>query len=96
MDAPDKTALQRAAELLGGQVGIATACGYDDRRHVWPWFNTSRQVPPEHCAAIERACEGKVRCEELRPDLDWLRVPDKAWPWHRKGRPVLDVSKAVA
>ena len=48
-----------------------------------------------------RYCAGKkcvfvVKCEQLRPDLDWVRIADKRWPWHRKGRPVLDVAKAVA
>ena len=31
----------------------------------------SRGVPAEHCPSIERATEGAVRCEDLRPDVDW-------------------------
>lgn len=90
---PEKLALNRAAELLNGQVGVAHACGYDDRRHVWPWFNSDRQVPPEHCAALERATGGQVTCDELRPDLAWARIRDRAWPWHPAGRPALNVVK---
>lgn len=71
-----KEALRRAAAILGGQAAVATACGLPDRRHVWPWFNTSRRVPAEHCPLIERATDGRVRCEDLRPDIAWdvLRV----------------------
>ena len=31
----------------------------------------SRQVPAEHCPEIEKATKGAVRCEDLRPDVDW-------------------------
>ena len=37
----------------------------------WTADDTPRQVPAEHCPAIERATAGAVRCEELRPDVDW-------------------------
>lgn len=30
-----------------------------------------RGVPAEYCPAIERATRGTVRCEDLRPDIDW-------------------------
>ena len=74
--AAEKAALQRAADVLGGQAALASACGYPDRRHVWPWFNTDRRVPAEKCPAIEQATLAKgadkvVRCEELRPDVQW-------------------------
>lgn len=44
---------------------------------VYQWASGSRQVPAERCPAIERFTEGAVRCEELRPDVDWavLRTP---------------------
>jgi len=35
------------------------------------WAAESRRVPAEHCPAIERATGGAVRCEDLRPDVDW-------------------------
>lgn len=85
---PEKAALRRAAEVLGGQAALAAACGYADRRHVWPWFNTERRVLPEKCPLIERATKAKaaeandqtlvVTCEELRPDVAWdvLREQD--------------------
>ncbi len=71
---PEKVALHRAAAILGGQAAMAVVLGYDDRRHVWPWFNTDRQFPAEHCPKVERATRDKgqtVFCEELRPDIAW-------------------------
>jgi DNA-binding transcriptional regulator YdaS (Cro superfamily) len=35
------------------------------------WRNGIRPVPAERCPAIERATGGAVRCEDLRPDVDW-------------------------
>lgn len=80
---PEKAALHRAAQALGGQAALASACGYGDRRHVWPWFNTDRRVPAEHCPAIERATRAKgvpVLCEELRPDVAWAVLREQAAP----------------
>lgn len=78
---PEKMALRRAADALGGQAAVAAVCGFSDRRNVWPWFNQDRRVPAEHCPAIERATRAKaaevgddsliVLCEHLRPDVAW-------------------------
>jgi DNA-binding transcriptional regulator YdaS (Cro superfamily) len=79
----EKDALQRVAAILGGQAAVASACGFTDRRHVWPWFNTPRRVPAEHCPALERATRAKgqpVRCEELREDVAWEVLRDQATP----------------
>ena len=35
------------------------------------WRLGVRQVPAERCPEIERATDGAVRCEDLRPDVDW-------------------------
>lgn len=80
---PEKVALQRAASVLGGQAAVAAACGFSDRRHVWPWFNTDRRIPAEHCPAIERATRERgdvVVCEELRPDVAWGVLREQALP----------------
>jgi len=72
---PEKQALHRAAQLVGGQAALAALLGYADRRNVWPWFNTDRQIPVEHCPAIEAATKGQVMRWDLRPH-DWNRI----WP----------------
>ena len=41
---------------------------------IHQWANGIRQVPAERCPAIERATGGAVRCEELRPDVDWAAI----------------------
>ncbi|MCL2076322.1 MAG: helix-turn-helix domain-containing protein [Betaproteobacteria bacterium] len=35
------------------------------------WSSGSRPVPAERCPSIERATGGLVRCEDLRPDVEW-------------------------
>lgn len=57
---------------------------------VWQIAKGDRPAPPDRCPAIERAEEGRVTCEQLRPDVVWRRLPDPNWPWHPAGRPVRD------
>lgn len=47
---------------------------------VSQWKNGVRNVPADRCPAVERATDGAVRCEDLRPDVDWayLRGTEKA------------------
>lgn len=77
---PERAALQRAADILGGQAALASVLGYGDRRNVAPYFSGGRRFPAEHCPAIERATKLRaaddptvepVMCEELRPDVPW-------------------------
>lgn len=57
----------------------------------WQHGYANRKPSLENCVAIERATNGAVTVEELRPGEQWARVKDKAWP-HPKGRPVVDFS----
>ncbi|MDD3884535.1 MAG: helix-turn-helix domain-containing protein [Gallionella sp.] len=43
------------------------------------WRTGLRRVPIERCPDIEKATDGQVTCEELRPDIDWayLRGTEK-------------------
>lgn len=66
---PGPAALIRAVAVCGGQTALASAIGVS-QSHVWNWLSRAR-VPAEHCPAIERATRRAVRCEELRPDIDW-------------------------
>lgn len=54
----------------GAGANLARALGV---RHVMvsQWRNGIKQVPAERCPAIEKATAGAVRCEEMRPDIDW-------------------------
>lgn len=62
---------------------------------VSEWLTERRPIPEERCTQIEAGTSGVIVCEELRPDLRWSRIPDKSWPWHKKGRPVLEVARAA-
>lgn len=63
--------LLEAINLAGGQAALARAIGVR-QGHVWSWLNRDMQVPFAHCVSIEAAT--KVRCEDLRPDVDWERT----------------------
>lgn len=42
------------------------------------WRYSVKKVPVARCIEIDRATGGAVRCEEMRPDVDWayLRATD--------------------
>jgi DNA-binding transcriptional regulator YdaS (Cro superfamily) len=60
----------RAAELARS-MGISPTL-------ISQWAAEIRGVPAERCPAIEKATGGIVRCEDMRPDVDWpyLRATD--------------------
>lgn len=86
-----------ASKERGRQTSLAAALGVPSQL-VWQWCalrpdgTPVRMVPESRCPAIEQATDGVVPCEEQRPDLNWHRVRDPKWPWHRKGRPLLDLT----
>lgn len=49
--------------MLARQLGLAPQV-------VNNWKRRGR-VPADYCPAIERLTAGRIRCEELRPDVDW-------------------------
>jgi DNA-binding transcriptional regulator YdaS (Cro superfamily) len=73
--------LESAVTSMGGIVPLAKAIGVSYQL-VQGWRAPDRRfaTPAEYCPAIERATCGAVRCEELRPDIDWavLRKPSPA------------------
>jgi DNA-binding transcriptional regulator YdaS (Cro superfamily) len=78
----------------GRQSDLALAIGCQPQL-MWQWASGVRRVPDARCAAIERATDGAVTVEELRPDVHWLRVRDAEWP-HPAGRPLIDVGAVAA
>jgi len=87
--------LPTAIKFAGSQAALAASLGVSQPT-VSEWLRGERPIPPPLCCSIETLTGGLVNCESLRPELPWHRVSDKAWPWHKKGRPVLDVTKAAA
>lgn len=74
-------AVQQAAALVGGVTVLARLVGVSGPA-VTQWASGMRRVPAERCPLIERATQGQVRCEILRPDVDWsvLRSPSPLLP----------------
>lgn len=60
--------LHAAIAASGGTNKVAAALGISAPR-LSNWL--SRGVPAEQCPALERVTNGAVRCEDLRPDVDW-------------------------
>ncbi|WP_203391331.1 Cro/CI family transcriptional regulator [Chromobacterium haemolyticum] len=68
--------LAKAAEHVGGFPQLAKALDRT-RAAVWQWMQQDRTVPAEHCPVIEELTGGKVRCEELNPNVRWDVVRGK-------------------
>lgn len=48
------------ARTIADELGISVQA-------VYKWG----KVPAEHCPTVERLCKGAIRCEDMRPDVDW-------------------------
>ena len=68
--------LSKAVELMGGLRSAQKTLELNTYQALQAWRRT--RVPAEYCPAIEKATQGAVRCEDLRPDVDWayLRQTD--------------------
>lgn len=86
--------VDKAARIVGSQRALAVALGVT-KGAVWQWKDDGRQVPAEHCPAIERMTAGAVTADELHWASLWTRVPDSTWP-HPLGRPLLDFAKTAS
>ncbi|HRT10468.1 MAG TPA: helix-turn-helix domain-containing protein [Candidatus Paceibacterota bacterium] len=61
--------LLRAYKIFGTQAALAKAIGVVPQ--VVNNWQRRGNIPAEYCPAIERATAGQVKCEDLRPDVDW-------------------------
>jgi DNA-binding transcriptional regulator YdaS (Cro superfamily) len=75
----DKHPLDQAAEIVGSQAALASALGVT-KSAVNQWKDEGRRVPAEKCPAIERLTGGRVRCEDLRPDVAWDVLREQVTP----------------
>lgn len=69
-------ALEKAVSQLGSMQALADKLGVT-KGAVSQWKLDGRRVPAEHCPQIERLTAGEVRCEELRPDVDWAFIRER-------------------
>jgi DNA-binding transcriptional regulator YdaS (Cro superfamily) len=64
----------KLSDYLSGARGLARALAKTlgvDPVMVSEWRTGKKRVPAERCPSIEKATNGAVRCEDLRPDVDW-------------------------
>lgn len=73
----DLSPLDRAIAYIGSMQKLAVHLEVT-KGAVGQWKHPGRRVPAEYCPTIERLSGGTVRCEELRPDVEWgyLRKTD--------------------
>lgn len=64
------TPLDEVIALVGSMKAVAVHLGVT-KGAVGQWKLPGRRIPAEHCPTIERLVSGKVKCEALRPDVDW-------------------------
>ena len=62
------TALHRAIAIFGNPSRLAAAIGYSQHA-VWHACTKRRRVSPQMAVAIHKATKGKVRKQDLRPDI---------------------------
>lgn len=95
---PITVSLSKYCEPYGAQAELARLLDVPPQE-LGRWKTGARRVPVHRCHEIEAATRGMVTCESLRPDLIWVRVrsydPVNKWPWNRRGRPLLDVTKCT-
>lgn len=73
MNTKVETPLDRAIKIIGGTTKLAKELNLSGHAVVYQWGKT--RVPAEKCPDIE-AITG-VKCEELRPDVNWAVLRDK-------------------
>lgn len=66
----ETASIRRAISFLGGPVRAAEKLGISRYQTVQQWV-LNGSVPPKYCPEIEKATHGEVRCEDIRPDVDW-------------------------
>ncbi|AXP41825.1 TPA: helix-turn-helix domain-containing protein [Haemophilus influenzae] len=64
--------VNKAIEICGSQSALARACGVSQPT-VNLWLNGGK-MDVKYIPAIIKATEGKVRAEDLRPDVDWAVI----------------------
>lgn len=76
MSTISETPLNRAIREAGGISALARELGLSGHAVIHQW--RINRVPAERCPAIEAATGGLVRCEDLRPDVAWHVLRQKA------------------
>lgn len=73
-------ALDQATKLIGSQAKLASLLGLSGQSTIANWKLRGNEVPAEHCLKIEKATNGAVTRQELRPHDYWLIWSDLPAP----------------
>ena len=65
-------AIEKAISGIGSQQILAKQCGVSQQT-VSLWLNGGK-MDVKYIPTIIKATEGKVRAEDLRPDVDWAVI----------------------
>ncbi|ENW81333.1 hypothetical protein F909_02624 [Acinetobacter sp. ANC 3929] len=66
-----KEALIKAIKIAGSKSALARGI------EITPWALSKwnfEKIPEDRCLPIEKFTNGRVKAEELRPDINWLYV----------------------
>lgn len=66
----ENIALRKAALFFGGVINLSKKLQLDNSQ-VYRWLYKERQIPIKDALQIEILTKGKIKAEELRPDLRW-------------------------
>lgn len=82
-------AIQAAIQGAGGPAKVSRQCGVSVQA-VCFWRDGERTLPAEHCITLEKMNQGRIRCEQLMPSVDWgyLRATPLALPAPSAGQEV--------
>lgn len=58
---------------MGNPTNLARYLGVTTQA-VCFWRDGKRKIPPEICIQIEKGTSGAVRCNDLRPDVEWSYI----------------------
>ena len=67
-----ETAVKATGSVRALADAISSAAGRrTSTQSIYAWMSGKRRVPSSLCPAIEKTTSGAIRCEDLRPDVDW-------------------------
>jgi hypothetical protein len=82
-----QSVFDRIVDEFKGVSAASTKIGLNGYQHVQRW--RFQAVPLHHCPTIEWCSEGRLTCEQIRPDVIWVRKRDvRGWP-NKLGRPLV-------
>lgn len=75
-------------------LAVASGLGINtDMLRHWRHGHAGRMASAFDAVRLEYHSGGGMLADHIRPDLAWVRIPDRRWPV-ASGRPLLDLAKS--